>query len=226
MRRCETNPGPAAAKVLIVDDHPTVREGLGIRISRQPDLEVCGEAADVAEALELVATAKPDVAVIDISLKTGSGIDLIKRIKARDPSVRMLVWSMYNENLYAERALRAGAMGYIDKEQATDKIIDAIRHVLAGKVYLSESMADRFLHRTVGSGGGGMDRPAVESLSDRELEVFQFIGQGLVTQQIAVKMHVSPKTVETYRSRIKEKLSISTAGELIRRALQWGAENA
>jgi DNA-binding NarL/FixJ family response regulator len=226
MSRRETNQSPPAAKVLIVDDHPTVREGLAIRISRQPDLEVCGEAADVAEALELVAAAKPDVAVIDISLKTGNGIDLIKRVKARDASVRMLVWSMHNEALYAERALRAGALGYIDKEQATDKIIDAIRHVLAGKVYLSESMTDRFLHRAVGSGGGRMDRPDVASLSDRELEVFQLIAQGLMTQQIAEKMHVSPKTVDTYRARIREKLGISSGTELIRRAMQWGAENA
>ena len=138
----------------------------------------------------------------------------------------MLVWSVYTETLYAERALRAGAMGYIDKEQATEKIIDAIRHVLAGKVYLSESMANRFLHRTVGSGGCALDRSAVESLSDRELEVFQFIGQGLTTQQIAAKMHVSPKTVETYRARIRQKLSISSGAELMRQAVQSEVERA
>ena len=137
----------------------------------------------------------------------------------------MLVWSVCNETLYAERALRAGAMGYIDKEQATVKIIDAIRHLIAGKVYLSESMADRVLHRAIGS-GGEIDRPAVESLSDRELEVFQFIGQGLTTQQIAAKMHVSPKTVDTYRARIREKLKISSGTELIRLAVHSAVENA
>jgi DNA-binding NarL/FixJ family response regulator len=225
MSRRETKKSQRAAKVLIVDDHPAVREALAIRISRQPDLEVCGEAADVADALELVDATKPDVAVIDISLKTGNGIELIKRIKARDASVRMLVWSVSNETLYAERALRAGAMGYIDKEQATVNIIDAIRHVIAGKVYLSESMADRVLHRAIGS-SGEIDRPALESLSDRELEVFQFIGQGLTTQQIAAKMHVSPKTVDTYRARIREKLRISSGTELIRLAVQSAVENA
>jgi DNA-binding NarL/FixJ family response regulator len=207
-----------------VDDHPAVREGLAIRISRQADLEVCGEAADIADALRLVASAKPDVAIIDISLKTGNGIDLIKRIKARFPEVRMLVWSMYDESLYAERALRAGALGYINKEHATDKIIDGLRRVLAGKVYLSESMAQKIITQTV-AGEDIQGKDLVTSrLSDRELEVFQLIGSGHSTLDVAKKMKVSPKTVETYRVRIKEKLNVSTSAELMQRAVKWVIE--
>ena len=140
------------ARVLIVDDHPAVREALATRIGRQSDLEVCGEAADLSEALRLVADTQPDVAVVDISLKTGSGIDLIKRIRDRNETVRMLVWSAHGESLYAERALRAGALGYINKDQATDKIIEGIRRVLEGNVYLSDTMVQTMLHRTVRRG--------------------------------------------------------------------------
>ena len=147
MSRRKTQP---RARVLIVDDHPAVREALAIRIGRQRDLEVCGEAADMSEALRLIADARPDVAVVDISLKDGDGIDLIKRIRDRDDRVRILVWSMHSEALYAERALRAGALGYVNKEQATDTIVEAIRRVLAGKVYLSDAMTERMLHRAVG----------------------------------------------------------------------------
>ena len=225
MAKSEKTPSKQAAKVLIVDDHPAVREGLAIRISRQPDLEVCGEAGDVAGALQLVAATDPDVAVIDIALKTGNGIDLIKRIKARNGSIRMLVWSMYNESLYAERALQAGAMGYVNKEQATDQIIAAIRRVLDGKVYLSEAMADQVLRRAVGGRTQPLKRSPAEILSDRELEVFQLMSEGLDTERIAEKMRVSPKTVETYRARIKEKLHLSTGPELIRRAVEWRVEN-
>jgi len=134
---------PKRARVLIVDDHPTVREGLAFKIGRQPDLEVCGEAADVSEALCLLADTQPDIAVVDISLKTGNGIDLIKRIKDRNDHVRILVWSMHGESLYAERALRAGAMGYVNKDQATEETIKAIRRLLEGEVYLSEAMSQR-----------------------------------------------------------------------------------
>jgi len=213
------------ARVLVVDDHPAVREGLAIRLSRQPDLQVCGEAADVPEALRLVATLNPDVVVIDISLKNGNGIDLIKRIKAHDPSVRMLVWSMYSESLCAERALRAGAMGYVNKEQATEKIVEAIRHVLNDKVYVSESLAERVLHRAIGRGPVNLQQSPVESLSDRELEVFQLIGTGLNTHQVAAKIHVSPKTVQTYRARIKEKLRLERGPQLIQRAVEWVLQN-
>jgi DNA-binding NarL/FixJ family response regulator len=213
-----------AARVLIVDDHPAVREGLALRIDGRPDLRVCGEAADVPEALKLVAERHPDVAVIDIALKNGNGLDLIKRIKGRDESVKMLVWSMYNESLYAERALRAGALGYINKEHATDQIITAIRCVLSGKVYLSEPLTGQLLGRLLHGAAEPAIRSPVAPLSDRELEVFQLIGQGLDTQQIAEKMRVSPKTVETYRARIKEKLNLKSSADLLRHALQWVIE--
>jgi DNA-binding NarL/FixJ family response regulator len=211
------------SRVLIVDDHPAVREALAIRISAQAGLEVCGEAADVPEALRLVEATDPDVAVIDIALKTGSGIDLIQRIKARNQKIRMLVWSMYSENLYAERAFRAGAMGYLNKEQATSTIIEAIRQVLGGKVYLSAAMTEKLLRR-----GMGQDscRSPMETLSDRELEVFRLIGQGAKTQEIASCLSLSPKTVETYRDRIRAKLGLSDGSELARTAFQWMIENS
>jgi DNA-binding NarL/FixJ family response regulator len=210
------------ARVLIVDDHPAVREGLALRIGGQPDLEVCGEAADVAEALQVVAAQNPDVAVIDIALRSGNGLDLIKRIKAHNAHVRTLVWSMYSESLFAERALRAGALGYINKEQATDQIITAIRCVLEGKVYLSAPLAGQLLGRLVS--GETLDRSPVTMLSDRELEVFRLIGNGLDTQEIAERMSLSPKTVETYRARIKEKLGLTNNIDLLRHALQWVGE--
>ncbi len=214
-----------AARVLIVDDHPAVREALTIRIAAQPDLEVCGEAADVNEALRLAAATDPDVAVIDIALQTGSGIDLIKRLKARNEQFRAIVWSMYSEDLYAERALRAGAMGYITKAQATGKIIEAIRQVLAGKVYLSPAMTAKLLKRVVGPAGGSTGRSPLDTLSDRELEVFRQIGQGAKTQEIAAQLHLSIKTVETYRDRIREKLDLKDGTELARCATQWVLEN-
>jgi DNA-binding NarL/FixJ family response regulator len=214
------------ARILIVDDHPAVREGLALRISRQQDMEVCGEASDVGEALRCVANSNPDVAIVDVSLRTGHGLDLIKRIKARGNSIPILVWSMHSESLYAERALRAGAMGYITKEHATDKIIAAIRRVLDGKVYLSDSLAESLLNRAVGKGRSAVEQSPIDILSDRELEVFQFLGQGLDTQQIAERMHISPKTVETYRARLKEKLNLTSGSELLRKAMQWVLESA
>lgn len=195
-----------------------------MRIARQPDLEVCGEAADITDAVRLVGETKPDVAIIDIALKTGNGIDLIKRIRDRNHSVRMLVWSMYGESLYGERALRAGAMGYINKEEATEKIIAAIRCLLEGKMYLSESLAQRLLTQAVGRNKEETFSPE-ECLSDRELEVFRLFGEGLNTKQIAERMFLSSKTVETYRTRIKEKLNLSSGNELIQRAVQWTMES-
>jgi DNA-binding NarL/FixJ family response regulator len=222
MKRSNAKP---RARVLIVDDHPAVREALALRIGRQPDMEVCGEAMDPGEAIRLVATTRPDVAVIDISLKSGNGIDLIKRIKDREYGVRMLVWSMHSESLYAERALRAGAMGYVNKDQATDTIVEAIRRVLVGKIWLSPLMTEQMLRRTVGGGSDQVTRSPVDNLSDRELEAFQLIGHGRTTEQIATAMHVSPKTVDTFRARIKEKLGMSNVIELVRYATQWVIEN-
>jgi DNA-binding NarL/FixJ family response regulator len=208
---------------LIVDDHPVVREGLAMHLSTQPDLVVCGEAEDLPGALALMASARPDVAIIDISLKNSNGIELIRRIKERHDLVRILVWSMYPETLYAERSLRAGAQGYMNKGQATHHVLDAIRAILQGKVYVSGELANRLLERVVGRKPEG--RSAIDSLSDRELEAFQLMGEGMTTESIAEKMHVSPKTVETFRARIKEKLGISNLTELIQRAAQWVVES-
>jgi DNA-binding NarL/FixJ family response regulator len=215
----------ARARVLIVDDHPAVREALALRIGRQSDLEVCGEAADMHDALRLVAEKRPDVAVIDLSLKTGSGIDLIKRIRDRNEPVRMLVWSMHGEAFYAKRALHAGALGYISKDQATDKIVEAIRRVLTGKVWLSEKMSERILQRAVGAERQEAARTSLDALADRELEVFRLIGEGVRTKDIASRLHLSVKTVETYRDRIRQKLDLADGTELVHVATQWVLEN-
>jgi DNA-binding NarL/FixJ family response regulator len=222
MSRNTTRP---RARVLIVDDHPAVREALAARVGRQADLEVCGEAADVGEALRLLADARPDLAVIDISLKTGDGIDLIKRIRDRDDRVRILVWSMHSESLFAERALRAGALGYINKDQATDQIVEALRRVREGKVYLSDEMGERLLHRTVGGREEAVTRSPLQALSDREMEVFRLLGGGLRAAEIAERLHLSVKTVETYRDRIRQKLGLGNGTELIHSATRWVVEN-
>jgi len=212
------------AKILIVDDHPLVREGLALQIRTQPDLQVCGEAEDLPQALALVKTTKPDLAIVDISLKTGSGIDLIKRIKAHDASIPILVCSMFQENLYAERALRAGASGYVHKGRALREIIEGIRAVLAGKTFISPELSDKLMSRLIGK-ATQQPRPVIETLSDREMETFRLLGQGLTTEETAEKMHVNPKTVETYRLRIKEKLGLEKLSELVQQAAQWVLEN-
>ena len=213
------------ARVLIVDDHPAVRQALAMLIGQQSDLEVCGEAADLSEALHLLATSHPDVAVIDISLKTGCGIDLIQRIKDRRGTVRMLVWSTHSESLYAERALRAGALGYVNKDQATDKIVEGIRRVLEGKVYLSDAMVETMLQRAVGDARKESMRSPLDALANRELEVFRLIGQGVKTATIAERLHLSVKTIETYRHRIRQKLDLSDGTELAHYATQWMLQN-
>jgi DNA-binding NarL/FixJ family response regulator len=220
MARSKMELGKPAARVLIVDDHPAIREALALRIASQPDLEVCGEAADMIEALRVAEATTPDVAVIDIGLKSGNGIDLIQRLLARHENLRTIVWSMYSEDLYAERALRAGALGYVNKERATTEILDAIRTVLAGKVYLSPALTEKFLKQFVGQGTGSSGSP-LDALSDRELDVFRLIGLGRKTQEIADHLHLSVKTIETYRDRIRQKLGLSDGAELTRCALQW-----
>ncbi len=213
-----------AAKILIVDDHPAVREGLAVRISSQPDLEVCGQAADTAEAMQLVAAVCPDVVVVDIQLKTSNGLDLIGRIKAHDKSIRILVWSMYPDGLYAQRALHAGALGYINKEQTTGNIVEAVRRVRDGQIYLCQETAQQLLCQAVG-GVKALSASGIESLSDRQLEVFRLLGQGISTAQIAQRIHRSRHTVEAHRQAIKRKLNLKTAGELNRMAAQWMLEN-
>ncbi len=225
MRRDKSREKPTPPRVLIVDDHPAVREALSIRIGNAPDLEVCGQAKDVAEALRLVDEQKPDVAVVDIVLKDGDGIDLIKRIRLRYDVVRILVWSMYDETMYAERALRAGAHGYITKEHATEKIVEAIREILAGRVYLSPAMSNVLLRRSIGHRPAAAAQHSVEVLSDRELEVFRLVGRGMKTTDIAAQLHLSVRTVSTYRDRIREKMNLADGAALVWQATRWTLEN-
>jgi DNA-binding NarL/FixJ family response regulator len=212
------------ARILIIDDHQEARDALALRINRQPDLKVCGKASDVSEALHLIVDTDPDVVVVDISLKTGNGIDLIRRIKDRNAHVGILVWSMHSEALYAERALLAGALGYINKDQA-EKFLEAIARVLAGKVWLSEVMKEEMLQRIVGSGRNEIPRSPLQVLADRELEVFRLIGAGMKTAEIAARLHLSIKTVETYRHRIRQKLNLANGAKLAHYATRWVLEN-
>jgi DNA-binding NarL/FixJ family response regulator len=207
-------------KILLVDDHPMVREWLATLINQQQDLEVCGEADNARQALELVGQANPNVAMVDISMEGGSGIELIKNIKASHPAVLVIVLSMHDEALYAERALRAGARGYIMKREATKGVLQAIRCVLSGKLYLSDKMAMMMAEKLV-EGRPKAERSVIEKLSDRELEVFQLLGRGYSTRQIADELHVSFKTVQAFCARIKEKLNIVSANELLREAVRW-----
>lgn len=207
----------AKRRVFIVDDHPIVRQGLTQLISQESDLEVVGEADNAKTALGAVGRLAPDVVIVDLMLKDSSGVELIRDMKTRSPDVRILVVSMHDEAVYAERALRAGAHGYIMKQEATNEVLTALRKVLADEVYVSKEVVSRMLRRMVGGGpSNGIDR-----LSDRELEVFQWIGQGLSVGEIAEKMKVSPKTVETYRAHIKEKLGLASATDVVRVAVSW-----
>jgi DNA-binding NarL/FixJ family response regulator len=205
-------------RILIVDDHPLVRAGLAQLIGDCPDLEVCAEAADMAEALKQIDSTNPDLAIIDLSLAGGSGLDLIEHIKSRNRNILMLVASMHDEMLYAERVLAAGARGYINKQEAQESIIRAIRQVLSGKVYLSEAMTERMLNGMVEAGPEKRD---IDSLSNRELQVFELIGQGVPSGQIASQLNLSIKTIETHQAHIKQKLGLGSAHELNQRAIRW-----
>jgi len=209
-------------KVLIVDDHPIVRHGLGQLIARQSDLEMCGEAADSTEAVRQVEANRPDVAVIDISLNGESGLELIELIRSVYPGVKMLVSSMHDEETFAGRALRAGALGYISKRESISKVVDAVRQVLRDEIYLSPRMASQLLHRA--AVGESLDRDPVETLTNRELEVFEMIGHGMNTQQIAHKLGLSPRTIETHRKNIKTKLNLQNGSQLSRNAFRWVQE--
>ena len=211
-------------RILIVDDHPLVRQGLIGLISTQRDFEVCGEASGVVQARQSAAAVRPDVAIIDLTLKDGSGIELIKEFREHYEETKLLVISMHDESLFAERALRAGAVGYVSKDEAIRTIVRAVRTVLSGKLYLSQSMTERMVHRAFGS-RGGIGASPIERLSDREIEIFEMIGHGLTSRQIARKLELSPKTVETHREHIKEKLELKNATELTKHAVQWVLEN-
>jgi DNA-binding NarL/FixJ family response regulator len=207
-------------RVFLVDDHPLVREWLTNLINQQPDLVVCGESEAAPQALEAVGQLKPEVAIVDISLKDSSGIDLIKSLKEALPSLLILVLSMHDEMHYAERALRAGASGYIMKRETTRKVIDAIHRILEGKMYISEKVAEMIAGRFV-TGKRTDGKSTIELLSDRELEVFEMLGQGQGTRQIAEDLRVSVKTVQAYCARMKEKLNLQSATELLREAIRW-----
>lgn len=210
-------------RILLVDDHAIVREGFAEIINGKPDLQVCGHASTAGRALESVHRLKPDLVVVDLSLQGGSGLDLIKQIKSVHPQLPMLVLSMHDEALYAERCLRAGALGYVMKQEETDTVMQAIRRVLRGEVHLSEAVRGRMLHTLVGR-QLARDKAGISRLSDREIEVFHLIGEGRTTRQIAQKLHLSLSTVETHRAHIKEKLNLRNSAELMRAAVEWATQ--
>jgi DNA-binding NarL/FixJ family response regulator len=205
-------------KVFLVDDHGVLRQGMKKLIDLEKDFEVCGEAADAMEALQRLPASKPDVALIDIGMKGIGGLDLIKNLKQRLPRLPILVMSMYEESLYAERALRAGAKGYIMKHEPADQVLAALRRVVSGKIYLSGAMSERMLDKL--STAEAAVSPT-DVLSDRELEVFQHLGKGFKPAEIANVLHISVKTIETYREQIKSKLKLDNASELAQYAIAW-----
>ena len=208
------------SRVLVVDDHPLVREGLANLINAQDDLIVCGEAEDSAQAIAGIVKARPDVALIDISLKTESGLELVKHLRSQFPQVALIVLSMHDEALYAERALRAGARGYVMKREASKNVLASVRRVLEGGVYVSERIVNRVALRLASSRAAPASSP-VERLSDRELEIFRLLGQGRTTSQIASDLNLSLKTVQTYCARAQEKFGVTSLVELLRAALRW-----
>lgn len=208
------------AKVMIVEDHPIFRKGLAQLINEEKDMEICGEAQDVIEAWLVLAKVKPDLLIVDLTLKGASGLELIKDVHERMPHLPILVLSMHDESIYAERVLRAGARGYIMKQEMTNKVIVAIRQALAGKMFFSESVVESFLGMMTGKPVASSQN-AIDTLSDRELEVFSLIGKGIGRKEIGDKLHVSIKTVGTYREKIKLKLGIKSSPELVRRAVEW-----
>lgn len=207
-------------RVLVVDDHPIVRQGLSQLINQEPDLMVCGQAEDARTALDAIDPSQPDILIVDVSLDGPDGIELLKTIRANDSRLPVLILSMHDESLYAERALRAGANGYIMKQEATERVLVAIRQILGGEVYVSERMAKKMVQQFIG-GSGVSKRSLIDELTDRELEVFRLIGQGHGTRQIAEELHLSVKTVESYYAHIKEKLFLKNARELVQHAVQW-----
>jgi DNA-binding NarL/FixJ family response regulator len=213
-------PFDAKARVLVVDDHPIVRQGLVQLLNCESDFMVCAEAGDARKAMAAIAEAKPDLGIVDISLQGTNGIELIKNIVAQWPDFPILVLSMHDETLYAERALRAGAKGYLMKQEAPEKLTEALRRILNGQIYVSEKLSNKMMHRAIG--GKNLENTSpVANLSDRELEVLQLIGQGHGTRQIAEDLGLSVKTIESHRAHIKEKLTLKTAPEMVRFAVEW-----
>jgi DNA-binding NarL/FixJ family response regulator len=214
-------PGYTGKKsVFVVDDHPLLRQGLALLINQQQDLEVCGEAEEAQAAMRAIGQRHPDILIVDISLNGPDGLDLLKTIRAAYPELPVLILSMHDEAIYAERALRARANGYIMKQEATEKVLVAVRRILKGEVYLSDRMANKMLQQYIG-GTPVAIQSRIAALSDRELEVFCLIGEGRGTREIAEDLYLSIKTVETYQAHIKEKLSLHSGRELIQHAIQW-----
>jgi DNA-binding NarL/FixJ family response regulator len=207
-------------RVLLVDDHPIVRQGLALLIDREADLAVCGEADGAHNVFHAISTLRPDLVVLDISLNGPDGLDVLKEIRMKNASLPVLILSMHDESIYAERAMRAGANGYIMKQEATEKVLIAIRRIVQGEVYLSDRLTNAMLQQFVRGGAPGKTSPIV-NLTDRELEVFRLIGEGHGTRQIAEELHLSVKTIESYQAHIKEKLALRNARELVQHAIEW-----
>jgi DNA-binding NarL/FixJ family response regulator len=206
--------------VFVVDDHPIVRQGLALLINRESDLTVCGEAEEMHAALSAIPTAKPDILIVDISLNGPDGLELLKNIRITSPRLPVLILSMHDESIYAERALRAGANGYIMKQEATENVLVALRRILNGEIYVSGRIANSMLQHYV-HGASPSPQSSISELTDRELEVFRLIGEGHGTRQIAEALHLSVKTVESYQAHIKEKLCLRSARELVQHAVEW-----
>jgi DNA-binding NarL/FixJ family response regulator len=215
---------PDTIRVLIVDDHALVRAGLKALLMGQPDMAVCGEAESATQAIALVEQTSPHVAVIDLTLKDGNGIQLIKDIRHRRSEIRVVVSSMHEELVYAERTLQAGAMAYVHKEESTDRVLDAIRCVMQDRIFVSDQVSSRLLAQATRRPNAA-GRSGVELLSDRELQVFEMIGQGMTTRRVAEKLHLSPKTIDTHRQKIREKLGLENAAALTHFATQWALDN-
>lgn len=211
-------------RVFIVDDHPLLRKGLGELINQQMDMIICGEAEDAPEALKAICQIHPDLVIVDISLKSQNGIELIKNIKAINPSIQILVLSMHDESIYALRVLKAGAKAYVMKQEVVDKVMEAIRRIRAGKVFVSERVAAQMLSQVVDGNDPSRDSP-VDALSDRELEIVTMIGNGIPTREIAKRLSISIKTVESHRAHIKDKLSLTNATQLVQWCVRWVEEN-
>lgn len=215
-------------RVFVVDDHPIMRDGMALLIGSEADLQMCGAAGSMQEALQHLSSAEPqaqpDLLIVDLSLKDGLGLDLIRTVKERYPRIRMLVVSAYDENLYAERALRNGASGYVNKQECESALLLAIRTVLAGRRYVSEQVLQRLVNLAIG-GSESVSGDPVERLSDRELEIFRLIGQGVTPAEIARQLHISPHTVDSHREKMRHKLDLQNGRELMQRAMRWVLDN-
>jgi DNA-binding NarL/FixJ family response regulator len=211
-------------KILLVDDHPLIRKGIALTLEAEPTFEICCQVSSGEEALEMLSRIEADAAIVDVSLPGMNGIELIKHMKTAKPDLKILVVSRHDEEVYAERAIRSGANGYIMKQEAGEVLINGVKKILAGGVFVSQAINERMLQNMLNNKGTSEQSP-FELLSDRELEVFEHIGRGVVTKDIAEKMHVSVKTIETYKARMKEKLGFETSLELTRSAIQWVQES-